>query len=500
MQFLKKLNIALILLFTFITFTQAETSWITKKKDKDKTEKVTKVVEKKSSEWIKKKEVKENKKKLKEKIKDSKSWITKKSKEKIKDIKNNLKKHKTIQKLPKAEFYFAANIIGKENEKDKYVYGYVNSNKESDLISFNNKSFFSISDGIAYFEDKSTSCEVDSLLTPMRSQLSGDVIIKCKNNLEMAGGFLQIGNIGKGIGQTSNGNNVEFEFYTSKNQAIAKLNSFKIDKETSIARKLPTPKNNKNIKLEPNGKYYALLIGNSEYNNWDNLISPVNDVKEIKKVLEKSYKFEKIISVFNGSKKDILSAFKKLSQITTPNDYVLIYYSGHGEIEAQQAYWVPKNGSKDWGNDDWIGINYIDIYIRDKIKAHHIAVLVDSCYVGGKFKGLNLLDNMTEEDSRIFAKQLVTDLNSRSRSVLSSGSTGPVSDTVAGTNHSRFALTFLNLLKEFEKSSIPVNLKNIAWNMDRYFAGTNQRPHYYHPPTWIDGGGDFIFIPKKNLK
>ena len=487
-----------IIISTFTNQANSESSWIKKKDDKSK--EIVSELKTNSNKWIKKKEVKENKKKLKEKIEKSKSWITKKSKEKIKDIKNNLKKHKAIEKLPKAEFYFAANIIGKEDEKDKYVYGYINSNKDSDLISFNNKSFFSISDGIAYFEDKSTSCEVDSLLTPMRSQLSGDVIIKCKNNLEMAGGFLQIGNIGKGIGQTSNGNNVEFEFYTSKNQAIAKLNSFKINKETSIARKLPSPKNNKNIKLEPNGKYYALLIGNSEYNNWDNLISPVNDVKEIKKVLEKSYKFEKIISVYNGSKKDILSAFKKLSQITTPNDYVLIYYSGHGEIEAQQAYWVPKDGSKDWGNDDWIGINYIDIYIRDKIKAHHIAVLVDSCYVGGKFKGLNLLDNMTEEDSRIFEKQLVTDLNSRSRSVLSSGSTGPVSDTVAGTNHSRFALTFLNLLNEFEKSSIPVNLKSVAWNMDRYFAGTSQRPHYYHPPTWIDGGGDFIFIPKKNLK
>ena len=36
--------------------------------------------------------------------------------------------------------------------------------------------------------------------------------------------------------------------------------------------------------------------------------------------------------------------------------------------------------------------------------------------------------------------------------------------------------------------------------MDRYFAGTSQRPHYYHPPTWTDGGGDFIFIPKKNIK
>jgi hypothetical protein len=493
-------SLIIIIFFTTIALkANSETSWITKKSDKTKTETKKVIKENKSNNWIKKKEVKENKKKLKEKIKESKSWITKKSKKKIKEIKNNLKKHKSINSLPDAEFYFTAMVIGKGEEEDQYVYGYVNSNKKSDIINFNNKSFFTISDGIAYFDDESNSCEVDSLLTPMRSQLSGDVIINCKKNLKMTGGFLQIGDVGKGIGATSNGNNVEFEFYTSKNKAIAKLKSYK-NKETLITRSLPSPKNNKNIKLNPNGKYYALLIGNSDYENWENLVSPANDVKEIKKVLDKSYKFEKIITVFNGSKKEIVSAFKELSLISTPNDYVLIYYSGHGEIEAQQAYWVPKDGSKDWGNDDWISINFIDIYIRDKIKAHHIAVLVDSCYVGGKFKGLNLLDNMTEEDSKIFAKQLVSDLNSRSRSVLSSGSTGPVSDTVAGTNHSRFALTFLNLLKEFQKSSIPVNLKSVAWNMDRYFAGTSQRPHYYHPPTWIDGGGDFIFIPKNNLQ
>ena len=30
--------------------------------------------------------------------------------------------------------------------------------------------------------------------------------------------------------------------------------------------------------------------------NWDNLVSPENDVREIKKVLDQSYNFEKIIT------------------------------------------------------------------------------------------------------------------------------------------------------------------------------------------------------------
>ena len=112
---------------------------------------------------------------------------------------------------------------------------------------------------------------------------------------------------------------------------------------------------------------------------WDQLVSPVNDIISIKKILDKSYKFEKIITVKNGTKKEIFNAFKELSKLTTTNDYDLVYYSGHGEVKAQQAYWIPKDGSADWGNGDWININELNIYLTE-IKAHHLAVMVDLCY------------------------------------------------------------------------------------------------------------------------
>ena len=149
MQYLKNIIIAITILLGLITFAQSETSWI---KKKDKTETIKKVENEKTSSWIKKKEVKENKKKLKEKIKESKSWITKKSKEKEKDIKNKLKKHKSIKDLPKAEVYFTA-IIQPIEQKDKpiYFYGYVNSNKKSKSFKFKDQSYYSKSDGIAYF-------------------------------------------------------------------------------------------------------------------------------------------------------------------------------------------------------------------------------------------------------------------------------------------------------------------------------------------------------------
>ena len=502
---IKIIKSLLIVLFlaSFSLQAHSETSWITKK-DKTKKTLVKKTETKaKKSEWIKKKkkeEVKKNKKKFKEKIKESKSWITKKSKDKIKDIKKNLKKYRDFNSLPKAEFYFAGIIEPKEeNEEAVYLYGYVNSDTKSEKFKFNNKSYHSKSDGIAFLEDGKTTCEVDSQIGTLFGDMLGKVVVKCKNGIEMAGKFTQTNQSGKGTdGSTNKGNNVEFEFDISKDTTLAKLEYYKEDKKTLITRSLPAPRNNKNIKLEPNGKYYALLIGNSEYDNWDNLVSPVNDVKEIKKVLDKSYKFEKIITVNNGTKNEIFKAFRDLSKLTTANDYVLIYYSGHGEIKAEQAYWVPKDGSKKWGNGDWININELDIYLRE-IKAHHLAVLIDSCFVGSKFKGYNTLENLTEEEKMgLYGKGLEAALNLRSRTVLSSGSTGVVSDTVGDTGHSTFALSFLNLIKY---TNVPLNLKSIAYNMDFAYKGNaQQKPTIYNPATWQHGGGDFIFIPKKNLK
>ena len=496
----KKIVVSIIIFFGVITLAQSETSWI-KKKDKSKKIEKVKKEENKISSWIKKKEVKENKKILKEKIKESKSWVTKKSKNKIKDIKEKLKNHKTIDQLPKAEFYFAAIIEPKEDEEIKFIYGYVNSDKTSMKFNFNGKKYFSKSDGIAYFENKENRCEVDSQSGSIGSTMMGEVVLNCKKGLKMIGGYRQSDKIGKGDGATSDGNNVYFEFYTSKSEAIAKLKNYK-NNDTRIVERQLVKKKQEKILLKPNGKYYALLIGNSIYDDkgWDQLVSPVNDIEAIENVLNKSYKFEKIISVKNGTKKQIFNAFKRLSKLTTTNDYVFIYYSGHGETKAEQAYWIPKDGSLEWGNGDWININELNIFLTE-IKAHHLAVMVDSCYVGGKFKGTNILDVKEEDGRKIWNDNFNDELNLRSRSVLSSGSTGRVSDTVAGSNHSRFALSFLNLLNFADKEAIPINLVSIAMNVRSAFKGNfNQKPYYYHPDTWQHGGGDFIFIPRKNLQ
>ena len=482
---MRLLFISLIIFFGVITFGQSETSWI---KKKDKTEKV----EKKSNSWIKKKEVKENKKKLKEKLKESKSWITKKSKEKVKDIKKKLKDHKTLDELPKAEFYFAAVIEPKEGEKVRYVYGYTSSDKSSKIFNFNDKEYFSKSDGIAYFDNKENICEVDSQIGSIGSTMMGEVVLQCNKNLQMTGGFRQIGTVGKGDGETSNGNNVKFEFYTSKSGAIAKLENYKEDrnKRTLLAEKNNNYDQTDLLNLKTTGKYYALLIGNSKYINWASLNSPKNDVKAISNVLNKKYNFEKVTTLLDATKDEIFESLNELRQTATDKDYVLIYYSGHGDRVSDKTYWIPIDGQKKWKIGNWISISEVSDYMEN-FNAHHLVLMVDSCYTGSSFKGSSTSDfeASTYDKFKILAQKL---LDRRVRYVLSSGGNEPVDDSFNG-KHSIFAKTVIDLLKKSEV----INMQAIYRAIDIAHAGMDQRPYLYTPDRWAHGGGDFIFVAKK---
>ena len=481
-------KISVLVLTSIFLFSSVEANWITKKSDKSK--EVIKQEKKQKTEWIKlkKKEIKKNKEEFKKEEKkitnEVKSWITKKSKSKF---------LKSIEELPDGAIYFS----GYSDGSNDLFYGYVIPDQNSELIN----GFYKTSKGVGFFSDGKTTCQIGSTVLIVDSgELTSRVSGNCSNGMKFAGKTSQTKNKGWGQAKTNDGKQkLNFEFSVNKKE-IAKLYKSNNVVEKTIARNVP--KNKTKINLKPNGKYYALLIGNSNYNNngWDDLVSPVNDINSIKLVLDRSYKFEKILMVRDGTKKEIFKAFQDLSKLTTTNDYVLVYYSGHGMVKAEQAYWIPKDGSLEWGNGDWININELNIFLTE-IKAHHLALMVDSCYVGGKFKGVNILDLKNNEDRKIINKQFDDYLNLRSRSVLASGSQGQVSDTAPNSKNSIFALAFLNLLNTFERESNPLNMRTIAFNLESAFAGNfNQKPYYYHPDTWKHLGGDFIFIPKKNLK
>ena len=63
--------------------------------------------------------------------------------------------------------------------------------------------------------------------------MKGDVVLNCSNNLTITGDFKQDGESGKGsMEELLKENEVIFEFYSSKNDAIAKLELYKEDTKT----------------------------------------------------------------------------------------------------------------------------------------------------------------------------------------------------------------------------------------------------------------------------
>jgi hypothetical protein len=486
---IKLIRSLLIILFlaSFSLQAHSETTWITKK-DKNKKTLVKKTETKdKKNEWIKKKKKEKEKKvieKVKEKIKESKSWITKKSKKEKKIIKKELKKYYDVNSLPKGDLYFTARIIPKdENEEFVYLYGYVNSEKKSEAFQYKNNSYHESSNGVAYYESKKISCEMNRIAYVKNNKMKGDVILECSNKLTITGEFTQKIKIGKGDGETTKANEVEFEFYASKNEAIAKLDIYK--KDTVITKSLPAPRNNRNIKLEPNGKYYALLIGNSKYENWASLTSPANDVSEISKILKNDYNFEKVITLKDGNRKKIFQKLKELSNITTPNDYVLIYYSGHGDEDGNQRYWIPVDGEREPGYGDWININDIQLYIQKHISNTHIVMMSDSCYFAMETKG-----NQISKDKKSESYQKL--LERRAVMIVGSGSNEPVSDT-SQDKHSMFGMSFIQSLKN---NTNAIRMRDIVENIIIAHSGMQQQPYGIGIGAWGHSGGDFIFIKK----
>ncbi len=482
MQFIKKIIIALTLLISLITFAQSETTWITKKKDKSK--KVEKVEKKETvSSWIKKKK-KENKKKFKETEKESKTWITKKSKTEKKLEKKILKQYLEIAVLPEANFYFSA-----KSESGQIVYGYVNADKKSDLIDLGGTSYFSLSNGYAYLDDGKTTCTVNSQLGLLFGSLAGKVVVECVNQLKFTGNFVQQTDVGIGSGQTNKGDIINFKFTQFKNKNLAYFKAYK-EQNTRIAGQPPTDSNEVIEKIKPTGNYYALLIGNSKYEKWASLTSPSNDVKEIGKILKNKYKFKDVQIVEDVNRFELFDKLKKLKGQVTPNDYVLIYYSGHGEQDSQRGYWIPVNGEKEW-DPEWIDSITVVAAIQ-RIKAKHILLMVDSCYLGSSMKGDSKEVELTEAEWNIQMANKA--LKYRAGLVLSSGGETPVTDAVIDDKHSMFAYKFIDILK---KNDSFISSSDIYLTLKRYHAKHTQTPQFYGVANWGHLDGDFIFISQE---
>ncbi|MEQ9643790.1 MAG: N-acetylmuramoyl-L-alanine amidase [Alphaproteobacteria bacterium] len=237
------------------------------------------------------------------------------------------------------------------------------------------------------------------------------------------------------------------------------------------------------------GDFYALVIGNNEYNKLPRLETAVSDAGAVAELLKARYTFKEVELVINATRDDILGHLNRLRERLTDRDHLLIYYAGHGYLDrdADEGYWLPVDADPDQ-DTDWIATSRISRYMRS-MTARHVLVVADSCYSGALTRDAGISPAASGERATWLARMA----EKRGRTALTSGGLEPVVDGGRG-GHSVFATAFLDALREndglLDGQSLFERVKTqVVLNADQTPVYANVRNTYHE-------GGDFIFVPK----
>lgn len=192
------------------------------------------------------------------------------------------------------------------------------------------------------------------------------------------------------------------------------------------------------------GRYFALVIGNERYQSFPDLSTPRNDARAVASLLRDRYGFD-VQLLLDADRYSILSALNELRESLTPDDNLLIYYAGHGEIDERggRGHWLPVDAEP---NNDatWLSNSTITD-ILSVMPARHVLVVADSCYSGSMTRtSVARLPEGMPEAARVKWYRAMTRI--RARTALTSGGVRPVLDT-GGGEHSIFARAFLEALR-----------------------------------------------------
>jgi len=233
------------------------------------------------------------------------------------------------------------------------------------------------------------------------------------------------------------------------------------------------------------GSYHALVIGIDHYRAVTPLKTAVGDARTVADLLQKEYGF-KVTLLVDATRNQILDAFDDLRRALTENDNLLIYYAGHGYLDADsdRGFWLPVDAHAD-RRANWLSNSDIADVVR-ATRAKHVLVVADSCYAGTLTRSLSVQMSALDDFSRLAQK--------RARTALVSGGLEPVEDA-GGGGHSVFAKAFLDSLLA---NTGVVDMSQIFSSMRRQvILSAAQTPQYGDIRQTGHEGGDFIFVRRK---
>jgi tetratricopeptide (TPR) repeat protein len=272
------------------------------------------------------------------------------------------------------------------------------------------------------------------------------------------------------------GNDLFIKATDLKQNSITK--SYFIYREDTVIREIAA--------LTEADKYYALIIGISDYNDpgiTDLDGYPLQDAERLYQILTSKYKFDKenVQLLKNPNRTSIQRAFDDASKTITEKDNLLIFFAGHGYYDelTELGYWLPADAEKDY-TSNWI---YNDVLVSNlkRIRSRHTLLISDACFSGSIFKTRSLL----EEAPAAYQKKYEL----KSRKAITSG----VLQTVP--NKSVFFKYLADCLENNQAKYLSASqlFQDIEIPIANNSPNTPQFGVIYNVG---DEGGDFIFVLK----
>jgi hypothetical protein len=245
------------------------------------------------------------------------------------------------------------------------------------------------------------------------------------------------------------------------------------------------------------GRFYALVIGDQNYQSLEKLKTPRADVERVSRVLKDKYGFT-VQVLEDADDVGILRALNDLNNVLKPNDNLLVYYAGHGyrlnSSGSVAGFWLPVNADAPPVDTFWIPNEQITGHLG-RLPARRILVVADSCYAGllSSEPSFLFLDN----DAQFSLDYVKFKLPKRARLLLSSGGDEPVLDNNGGGN-SLFASAFLDVL---EKNTDLLPSPALFSKVQARVKASAVQSQFKQTPEFksIKGAGhevgDFFFVP-----
>ncbi len=251
------------------------------------------------------------------------------------------------------------------------------------------------------------------------------------------------------------------------------------------------------------GRYYALIIGNQNYDQMESLKTPLYDAVRAAQILKDKYGFTVQI-IEDGTGVAMLKALNELNAVLTDNDNLLIYYAGHGyrlkTATTEAGYWLPRNADRPPNDTFWVPNEQITANIG-RLKAKRVLVVADSCYAGllSDDPFFFVFNNAAQAAQAPSAQLLQYRIAKRARLLIASGGDNPVLDESIDGKNSVFAKAFLDILESNQNILTSPALFGMVQGRVKDEAAKN---HFVQQPEMkaIKGAGheagDFFFVPK----